>query len=87
MYFVFFHCEYSEIRPQIFLYLQIRAVFGVPGSERYFAACATTHIPQAQLDRVLLCECDHRPDELTGLEVGVSGEFITEFELVSVQEP
>jgi hypothetical protein len=36
------------------------------GSERYFAACATTHIPQVQLDRVLLCECDHRADELIG---------------------
>ena len=43
--------------------------------------------PGVQLDRVLLCECDHRADELIGLEVDVSGEFITEFELVSVQEP
>jgi len=57
------------------------------GSERYFAACATTHIPQVQLDRVLLCECDHRADELIGLKVDVSGEFIAEFELVFVQEP
>ena len=40
-----------------------------------------------QLDRVLLCECDHRADELIGLKVDVSGEFITEFELVFVQEP
>ena len=50
-------------------------------------ACATTHIPQVQVDRVLLCECDHRADELIGLKVDVSGEFITEFELVFVQEP
>ena len=57
------------------------------GSERYFAACATTHIPQVQLDRVLLCECDHRADELIGLKVDVPGEFITEFELVFVQKP
>ena len=57
------------------------------GSERHFAACATTHIPQVQLDRVLFYECDHRADELIGLKVDVSGEFITEFELVFVQEP
>ena len=57
------------------------------GSERHFAACATTHIPQVQLDRVLLCECDHRADELIGLKVDVSGEFVAEFELVFVQEP
>ena len=56
------------------------------GSVRYFEACATTHIPQVQLDRVLLCECDHRADELIGLEVDVSGEFITEFEIFFVQE-
>ena len=56
------------------------------GSERYFAACATTHIPQVQLDRVLLCECDHRADELIGLKVDVSGELIADFELVFVQE-
>ena len=49
--------------------------------------CATTHIPQVQLDRVLFCECDHRADKLIGLKVDVSGEFITEFELVFVQEP
>ena len=53
----------------------------------YFAACATTHIPQVQLDRVLLCECDHRADELIGLKVDVSGEFIAEFELVFGQLP
>ena len=57
------------------------------GSERHFEACATTHIPQVQLDRVLFYECDHRADELIGLKVDVSGEFITEFELVFVQEP
>ncbi len=28
--FRLFHCEYGEIQPQIFPYLQIRAVFGVP---------------------------------------------------------
>ena len=48
---------------------------------------ATTHIPQVQLDRVSFYECDHRADELIGLKVDVSGEFITEFELVFVQEP
>ena len=57
------------------------------GSERHFAACATTHIPQVQLDRVLFYECDHRADELIGLKLDVPGEFITEFELVFVQEP
>ena len=57
------------------------------GPERHFAACATTHIPQVQLDRVLFYECDHRADELIGLKVDVSGEFIAEFELVFVQEP
>ena len=56
------------------------------GSERHFVACATTHIPQVQLDRVLFYECDHRADELIGLKVDVSGEFIAEFELVFVQE-
>ena len=35
----------------------------------------------------VLCECDHRADELIGLKVDVSGEFIAEFELVFVQEP
>ena len=54
---------------------------------RHFAACATRHIPQVQLDRVLLYECEHRADELIGLKVDVSGEFITEFELVFVQVP
>ena len=49
--------------------------------------CATTHIPQVQLDRVLLYECDHRADEFIGLKVDVPGEFITDFELVFVQEP
>ena len=59
------------------------------GSERHFALCshATTHIPQVQLNRVLFYECDHRADKLIGLKVDVSGEFITEFELVFVQEP
>ena len=57
------------------------------GSERHFAACATTHIPQVQLDRVLFYECDHRAGELIGLKLDVPGEFITEFELVFVQEP
>ena len=51
------------------------------------AACATTHIPQVQLDRVLFCECDHRAGELIGLKVDVSGEFTAGFELVFVQEP
>ena len=56
------------------------------GSERHFSACATTHIPQVQLDRVLFYEYDHRADELIGLKVDVSGEFNTDFELVFVQE-
>ena len=56
------------------------------GSERNFAACATTQISQVQLDRVLFCECDHRADELIGLKVDVSGELIADFELVFVQE-
>ena len=56
------------------------------GSERHFAACATTHIPQVQLDRVLFYECDHRADELIGLKVDVLGELIADFELVFVQE-
>ena len=56
------------------------------GSERHVAACATTHIPQVQLDRVLFYECDRRADELIGLKADVPGEFITEFELVFVQE-
>ena len=30
MYFAFFNCKYGEIQPQIFPYLRIRAVFGVP---------------------------------------------------------
>ena len=57
------------------------------GFETSVAALATTHIPQVQLDRVLFCECDHRADELIGLKVDVSGEIITDFELVFVQEP
>ena len=48
---------------------------------------ATTHIPQVQLDCVLFHEFDHRADELIGLKVDVSGEFITEFEFVFVQAP
>ena len=36
------------------------------------------------LDRVLPYELDNRADELIGLEVDVSGEFITDFELVFV---
>jgi len=58
----------------------------INGSERHFSACATTHIPQVQLDCVLFYECDHRADELIGLKVDVSGEFIADFELVFVQE-
>ena len=34
----------------------------------------------------MLCECDHRADELIGLKADVSGEFTTDFELVFVQE-
>ena len=56
------------------------------GSERHFEACATTHIPQVQFDRVLFYGYDHRADEFIGLKVGVSGEFNTNFELVFVQE-
>ena len=36
--FRLFHCEYGEIQPQIFPYLQIRAVFGVP--VWWLSACA-----------------------------------------------
>ena len=57
------------------------------GFETSVAALATTHITQVQLDRVLFCECDHRAGELIGLQVDVSGEFTTDFELVFVQEP
>ena len=39
-----------------------------------------------KVDHVLLCECDHRADELIGLKVDVSGELIADFELVFVQE-
>ena len=56
------------------------------GSGRYFEACATTNIPQVQLDRVLFYECDHWADELIGLKVTVPGEIIADFELVFVQE-
>ena len=56
------------------------------GSERHFEACSTTHISQVQLDRVLFYECDHRADELIGLKADVPGEFITDFEIVFVQE-
>ena len=58
------------------------------GAEVFFTrlgACACAH-PQVQLNRVLFYERDHRTDELIGLKVDVSGEFITEFELVFVQE-
>ena len=41
---------------------------------------------RGKADHVLLCECDHQADELIGLKVDVSGEFIMEFELVFVQE-
>ena len=57
------------------------------GSERHFAACATTHIPRVQLDRILFYEYDRRADKLIGLKLDVSGESITEFEFVFVQEP
>ena len=49
------------------------------GSERHFSAFATTHIPQVQLDRILFYKCDHRADELIGLKVDVSCEFIADF--------
>ena len=39
-----------------------------------------TFLRQVQLDRVLIYECEHRADELIGLKVDVSGEFITDFE-------
>ena len=41
---------------------------------------------RGKVDHVLLCECDHRADELIGLKVDVSGELIADFELVFVQE-
>jgi hypothetical protein len=41
---------------------------------------------RGKADHVLLCECDHRADELIGLKVDVSGELIADFELVFVQE-
>ena len=50
-------------------------------------AALSTHIRRRyKFDRVLFYECDHRADKLIGLKVDVSGEFITDFELVFVQE-
>ena len=48
--------------------------------------CAARHGARGKVDHVLLCECDHRADELIGLKVDVSGELIADFELVFVQE-
>ena len=68
------------------------SIFTVPlsdsptnGSERPFAACVTTHIPQVQLDRVLFYECDNRAGELIGLKVDVLDESTMDFELDFVQ--
>ena len=41
---------------------------------------------RGKVDHVLLCECDHRADELIGFKVDVPGELIANFELVFVQE-
>ncbi len=56
-------------------------------SERLFAGVRRGNYRTNKVDRILLCECDHRADELIGLKVDVSGEFTTDFELVFVQEP
>ena len=58
------------------------------GSERHFAAPVRRHtLLRSSSIAILFYECDHRADELIGLKVDVSGEFITEFEPVFVQEP
>ena len=48
--------------------------------------CAARHGAGARSITFLLCECDHRADELIGLKVDVPGELIADFELVFVQE-
>jgi len=39
-----------------------------------------------KFDRVLLCELNHRVDELIGIKAGMRGKFITDFELVYDQK-
>ena len=59
-------------------------------SDRLFVQVCGEAWRRGKVDHVLLCECDHRADELIGLNTDVSGEFFTtEFELVfvQVQEP
>ena len=36
-------------------------------------------IASSKIDHVLLCECDHRADELIDRKVDVSGELIADF--------
>ena len=56
------------------------------GSDRLSLALATTHTPQVQVDRILLCECDHQADEATGLKTDNSGKFMADIDRVSGRE-
>jgi hypothetical protein len=56
------------------------------GSERYFAACATTHIPQVQLDRVLFCELNHRADEMVAIEANTSDTLFTRIDRNAIEK-
>ena len=56
------------------------------GSERYFAACATTHIPQVQLDRVLFCELNHRADEMVAIEANTPDTLSTRIDRNAIEK-
>ena len=50
--------------------------------KRLFAGVRRDKWRRDKFDRVLLCELNHRHDELIGLEADMRGKFITDFELV-----
>ena len=58
----------------------------VQQARKVSAAFATTHMPQVPSRSRFAVRARPRADELIGLKVDVPGEFITDFELVFVQE-
>ena len=40
----------------------------------------------SKVDRILLCECDHRADEPISIKAGNSGKFTTDIDRVSGRE-
>ena len=55
-------------------------------SERLFAGVRRGNYRRDKVDRILLCECDHRANEPIGLKADNSSKFTTDIDCVSGRE-